>query len=107
MVNPILSALLKAHDYFAGLAAESGRYCETGRAVKNAIERMRDMEPIEVFGSLSKTAAASLREMADRMDRSKTAFEFSDVAGDLSALNVRLLGVSADWARAEARQEAA
>ncbi len=102
-----LRALVRVHDFFAVQAAESGTYCENGRVVKDVLERMRDMKPEIVFGAMSKTSAAALRALADRMDAAKTAFEFADVAGDLSALNVKFLRVSADWAHAETRSTAA
>lgn len=108
MLKKIGNALLIAYDHFISLACETnGSLCADGETVRDAFMEFKNMKAIEVFGSLSKTAAGSLREMADRMDKAGTAFEFAKAAGDMADLNVRLLQVSADWANAERRDTAA
>jgi len=105
ILKRIFNALLAAHDHFIGLAIETdGRLCDTGREVRGAFEELKKMDAHEVFGSLSKTAAGSIREIAQRMGKAKSAFEFADAVGDLAALNLKLIKVSADWANAERRQ---
>lgn len=108
ILKRIFNALLASFDHFATLAVETdGKLCEVGQEVRAAFLEVRDMDKDQVFGSLSKTAAASLREIANRMDKAKTAFEFANAAGDMAALNVQLLRVSADWAHSECRTQAA
>lgn len=107
ILKRIFNALLSSYDHFMGLAVETdGRLCETGQEVRGAFQELKNMQAHEVFGSLSKTAAASIREIANKLDNAKSAFEFADAVGDLAALNLKFMQVSADWANAERRQAA-